>query len=87
MEGLIASLDCVACVPSRDRQLLDETFRESIRVVRAKFTFRIAWTYFEPTNDIQLQQKILHPLKNVFGIYLIYITLNITLKMFWEFIS
>ena len=37
--------------------------------------------------ELQLQQKCLHPLKNVFGIYLIYITLNITLKMFWEFIS
>ena len=36
---------------------------------------------------IQLQHKQLHPLNNVFGIYLIYITLNITLKMFREFIS
>ena len=37
---------------------------------------------------LQLQQKCLHPLKNVFGFYLIYITLNITLKMFLEeFIS
>ena len=36
---------------------------------------------------LQLQQEFLHPLKNAFGIYLIYITLNIKLKMFWEFIS
>ena len=29
---------------------------------------------------IQLQQNLLHPLKNVFGIYLVYITLDITSK-------
>ena len=45
------------------------------------------WNPHTGHSGVQLQQNILHPLKNVFGIDLTYITLNITLKMFLEFIS
>ena len=49
IEGQITSPNCVVCVLSQDRQTLQKMLGELIRVMRAKFTPRIAREYLEET--------------------------------------
>ena len=59
--ALIASPDCVACVVSRDRQLLQNRFGESNLVIRPKTTSSIVWKY-SWTGDPP--EKATHPNKS-----------------------